>query len=57
MKDKKKKTTKTTTNSIKKIPDELLAEVEEQINTTKSIRSNPNCTYEALIQKNTPGCK
>lgn len=41
-----------TSITLKTIPKELLLQIEEQINTNKSIRKNPEKTYRIIIQKN-----
>lgn len=41
-----------TSITIKIVPKELLLQIEEQMNTNKSIRSNPEKTYKVIIQNN-----
>ena len=38
--------------TIKTVPKELLLQIEEQMNTNKSIRNNPDKTYKVIIQNN-----
>ncbi len=38
--------------TIRTIPKELLLQIEEQMNTNKSIRKNPEKTYKVIIQNN-----
>ena len=41
-----------TSITLRATPKELLLQIEEQMNTNKSIRKNPDKTYKLIIQNN-----
>lgn len=41
-----------TSITLRATPKELLLQIEEQMNTNKSIRKNPDKTYKVIIQNN-----